>query len=173
MDIKRYYNQGNITGGIVLIALGLVFLAATQGFLNVNWGTIWPAFVVLAGVLGLTGLPYANTPAKRGAIVQGSTLPILLGIYFFAALNGWLSWALWPVYPLAIGVAFFAGYAASGFREIRFILPGTILTLTGLAFGAIVLTGQYDLLGKIWPVLLILAGIAALVAPITRRTTNQ
>lgn len=173
MDTKRYYNYGSILIGIVLIVLGLIFLATTQGYFNFDWGTIWPAFVVLGGVIPLLNLPNAHTPAQRGGLVIGATIPILLGVYFFGAVNNWIGWEMWPVYPLIVGIAFFAGYLASGFQEVGFIIPGVILTAVGLVFGAFVLSNQYDLLGKIWPLFLILAGVLALIIPATRRNSEQ
>src|SRR5438105_1092480 len=116
MNTKQYTNN-NIAGGILLIALGLIFFAATQGVLNLDWGNIWPAFVMLPGVIGI-GQAFAVQDSKRRAgQVFGSAILILLGAYFFATTMGVLSWGLWPIYPLIVGVAFLAAYITSGFEE--------------------------------------------------------
>lgn len=41
--------------GVVLIGLGLVFLLHNLGLLNLPWGKIWPAFLILAGIGTLFG----------------------------------------------------------------------------------------------------------------------
>lgn len=169
METRNNYNNSSMVGGITLIVLGLIFFAATQGAFNLNWGTIWPAFVMLGGIVALVQLPNATSPERRGSIVMGAILPILLGAYFFAAMNGVLSWAFWPIYPLIIGVALFAGYLASGMTESRYILPALVLTVVGLVFGGIIVVGDYAMIGKIWPLFLIIAGVFALVGPMMRR----
>lgn len=36
--------------GIVLVALGLVFLLQNFGLFSLHWGKIWPIFLILAGI---------------------------------------------------------------------------------------------------------------------------
>lgn len=169
----RNYNHGTVTGGLVLIALGLAFFAATQGFLDLSWGNIWPIFLIIAGAATL--LQALNTPDlhKRGNTVVGATGLLLVGAFFLATTTGLLSWAdqgtLWPIYPAIIGVSLFAGYLASGMTERNYVIPATILTLVGLAFLAVIWIGSYDLIGKLWPIFLIIAGVIMLIAPRARR----
>lgn len=171
----RSYNYGSMVGGLVLIALGVVFFAATQGVFDLNWGTIWPAFPMIAGAAILLQALATSDPRKRAGAVLGGTIPLLVGAFFFTTTMGLLDWSaqgkLWPIYPLIIGVAFFAGYFASGMTEPRYLVPGTILAGVGVIFLAITLLGSYELMGKIWPIFLIIGGVLMLVAPRARRTS--
>src|SRR4051812_34947127 len=114
----KHNNYGGAAGGAILIVLGLVFLAATQGFLSLDWGTIWPVFPMVAGAACLAQAFLVEDKQRRGGLVLGGMIPLLVGAFFFATTMGLISWSdqgtLWPVYPLIIGVAFFTAYFASG-----------------------------------------------------------
>jgi cell wall-active antibiotic response 4TMS protein YvqF len=155
-----------------------VFLAATQGFLNLDWGNIWPVFLMLIGAGGLAQALLTEDRNRRAGMVLGSTIPLLLGAFFFANTTGVLSWSdqgmLWPVYPLILGVAFFAAYFASGREQAGYLVPGTILSLVGVVFLGITLTGtSYDSIGKVWPIFLIIAGVLLLIWPRLARTERH
>lgn len=169
----RNNNLGSLIPGIVLIVLGLVFFAATQGAFNLNWGTIWPAFIMIGGAAVLLQAFLTPDPRRRAGLVLGGTIPLLIGAFFFATTTGLLDWSaqgtLWPIYPLIVGVAFFAAYLTSGLTQTGYVVPGAILTLVGLVFLGVALVGSYDIMGKIWPIFLILAGVLVLVAPQARR----
>jgi len=162
-----------MVGGLVLIALGLAFFAATHGVFNLDWGNIWPVFLIISGAATLIQALNTPDPHKRGNTVVGATGLLLLGAFFLATTTGLLSWAdqgtLWPIYPTIIGLSLFAGYFASGMIESKNLIPATILTLAGLVFLGVTLVGSYDLIGKFWPIFLIIAGIIMLIAPRARR----
>ena len=42
--------SGEMLGALILILLGLAFLAGNLGLLVLNWNLVWPAFLVLLGV---------------------------------------------------------------------------------------------------------------------------
>ncbi len=42
-----------ITGGIVLIALGLLIWFSNLGVLNIAWRRDWPVILIILGALGL------------------------------------------------------------------------------------------------------------------------
>src|SRR5437868_1840728 len=127
MDSKQY-NYGGVISGAVLIVLGLVFLAATQGFLDLDWGNIWPVLPMLAGAAILAQAFLTDDKKRRAGLWLGGTIPLLVGAFFFATTTGILSWSdqgtLWPVYPLIVGVAFFAAYFASGREQAGLAIPG-------------------------------------------------
>jgi hypothetical protein len=173
MNTKQYSNS-SVIGGILLIALGLVFFAVTQGFLNLSWGNIWPAFLVIVGVVALAQGFATDDPKRRTGQVFGGTLLTLLGGFFFATTLDLISWgdqgSLWPIYPLIVGVSFFAAYFASGREQNGYLIPAAILTLVGVVFLAFILTGtSYALIGKLWPLFLIIGGVLMLVAPRARQ----
>ena len=171
---SRDYRNGSMVGGVVLIVLGLVFFAVTQGTFNLNWETIWPVFPVLVGLTLIVMAFTVDSPQARGFLVTCGTIPLLVGTYFFATTLGMVSWdnqgVLWPIYPLIVGIAFIAGYFASNQEHTWYLVPGSILTLIGLVLFGVTLTGSsYEYIGKIWPLLLIGAGVLLMVAPMARR----
>jgi hypothetical protein len=177
MDTKEN-NYGGAIGGAILIVLGLVFLAATQGFFSLDWGTIWPLFPMLAGAAGLAQAFLVEDRNRPAGLVLGGMIPLLVGAFFFATTMGLISWSdqgtLWPVYPLIVGVAFFAAYFVSGREQPAYLVPGAILSLVALVFLGIMLTGSsYSLIGRFWPLFLIIAGVLLLIAPRLRWTQRR
>ncbi|MEO8286893.1 MAG: DUF5668 domain-containing protein [Chloroflexota bacterium] len=160
-------NNSSMMAGIILIVLGLIFFAVTQGALNSSWGTIWPVFPILGGAIVLFQAFNAPNATARAGLVLGGAIPLLVGIFFFTITLGLFSWsdmgALWPVFPLIVGVAFWAAYFVSGFRQRAYAIPAIVLTLVGVVFLAITLTSVgYGVLGKLWPIFLIIAGVLLL-----------
>jgi hypothetical protein len=171
---SRYYRNGSVISGVMLIMLGLIFFAATQGAFGLDWGNMWPLFPALAGLAMLVMALVADNPKARVGWVLPGTIALLMGGFFVATTSGILSWSdqavLWPIYPLVVGVAFLAAYVASGFREPGYLIPGAIISLAGLAFLGIMLTGtSYAYIGQIWPIFLILAGVLILILPRMKR----
>ena len=87
-----------------------------------------------------------------------------------AAAGWWLFEFLPGDLDIRIGVAIppavVAAYFASGREQPGYLVPGTILSLVGLVFLGITLTGaSYDYIGKFWPIFLIIAGVLLLVGP--------
>jgi len=158
---------------VVLIALGLVFFAATQGVFDLTWGTIWPLFPMIAGGFILLQALHTFDARSRAGAVMGGTILLLVGAFFFTTTLGLIDWSdqaiLWPVYVLIVGVAFFAAYFASGMTERGYLVPASILTIGGLLFLSITLLGSYALMGKIWPIFLIIGGVIILIGPRARR----
>lgn len=162
MDLKQY-NNSSMIGGIVLIVLGLIFFAATQGAFSLDWGNIWPAFVILAGVVMLARAFSTANPVERSGSAIGGTLVTLLGALFFATTFGVISWGLWPVYPLIVAAALLAGYFASARENSRLLVPAAVLALVGIVFLGLDITGAgYRAIGQLWPIFLIIAGVLVL-----------
>jgi hypothetical protein len=161
-------NNTKLIGGIVLIVLGLIFFAMTQGILNLSWGGLWPIFLVLVGIVGLARAFETGSPTRRAGAVMGSSIVLLMGAFFFATTLGLLDWsdhqALWPVYPLIVGIALLAGYFASGRERTNFLTGGLIVSAASLVFLFFSLTStSYSTLGRLWPLFLIAAGILLVV----------
>ncbi|HYO49607.1 MAG TPA: DUF5668 domain-containing protein [Chloroflexia bacterium] len=166
MGVRPYNSY--MMAGVVLILLGLIFFAAKQGTFNLNWGTIWPAFPMLAGVLVLVQSATTGDANRRAGMVMGGMIPLLIGVFFFTFTLGLFSWGdmatLWPMFPLIVGVAFFARNLASDREENNFLLPGAILTGVAMVLLAVLqLGGPYGVTAKLWPIFLIIAGVLMLV----------
>lgn len=172
MDTRNYRN-GSMIVGVLLIVLGVVFFAVTQGAFGISWENMWPLFPALFGLVVLALAFTAHSPTSRALLVAGGTIPFLIGLFFFATTTGVLSWEdqgiLWPVYPLIVGVACIAAYFASDREQPWYLWPGGICALVGAAFLTITLTGTpYSYFDKIWPLFLILAGVLLMVVPRAR-----
>jgi len=117
--------QRGYFGPILLIAIGLIFLANNLGLIpGEGWGLIWRLWPVLLVIAGLDEL------IRR----QGIAWPILLigaGVFFLLNNFGprvWISWTqiiqLWPILLIAAGIDLvFKG------DSIWFAIAGVVLTL--------------------------------------------
>ncbi len=160
-----------LIGGIILIGLGLCFLAgqlSPQLRILSNFTFAWPLIIVAVGVfllvLGiLLGEPGMAVPA---VIVSG-----IGGIlYWQNATGNWSSWAYaWTLIPGFVGLGIILAGLLGG--EFRQSLQGgltliVISTLLLFVFGSIF--GAWSWLGPYWPVLIILLGLILLIRAIFR-----
>jgi hypothetical protein len=164
---NKALKDGTTAFGILLIVLGLVFFLATQGFLGLEWGTIWPIFPSLAGAGLITVGMLSQDRGARTWLVFAGTIPLLIGLYFFLVSTGVLergaTGRLWPVFPLIVGIAFFAGFLASGMRYKVLLMPGIVLVAFALTFLSLLWTRtSFEYLGRLWPLALIVIGVALL-----------
>ena len=162
MDRAR---RSGLSVGILLIALGLLFLAGqlAPGLLGWAGPFTWPLIVVGVGVfLLLLGL-VTDTPgmAVPACIVGG--IGVLL--YWQNATGNFASWAYaWTLIPGFVGV----GVILEGLFSGRFgnaLVGGGWLILISLVMFTVFASfmGGPQLVGVYWPVLLILLGVIALV----------
>jgi hypothetical protein len=166
MDSQR---RTNLLGGIVLILVGGILLAA-QLFpglgLTINITFSWPLILVGVGIfLFLLGL-LVNAPdmAVPACIVAG-----IGGILYWQTMTGdWASWAYaWTLIPGFVGVGtILAGLFGGNFR--RSLRDGGTLILISVVLFAIFssLLGGKSYLGVYWPVLIILLGLWLLIRPL-------
>lgn len=165
MDVQR---RSNLALGVVLILLGLVFLA-TRLLPGLELVIGWPWIVIGVGaallVIGLlTGVPDMAVP---GCIVGG-----IGGILYYQNLtNDWTSWSyMWALIPAFVGVgmlvaALLGGRSRYAIREgIRTLLVGIVLFVVfGSFFGA------FSWLGVYWPLVLVGAGVLILIENFFKR----
>jgi hypothetical protein len=98
--------KGNLTAGLVLIGLGLIFLATTLGW--ISWafiGSLWPLFLIVPGAALLLG-------GDRSKVIGGILL-LGLGLVFLSTSTGLLpdgSWGyIWPIFLIVPGLALLVG----------------------------------------------------------------
>lgn len=154
--------RGSIIGGIILILLGLFFLAreiVPQYFQFLDW----PVIIIGGGIIFLL---WALLSGTGGLAVPGSILAGIGGILYYQNLTGdWESWSyIWALIPGFVGIGIFIGslidrnFKNSISAGLTLILISAILLFAfGSAFG---LAPQVT---KYWPVLLIVLGVIALV----------
>ncbi len=165
--------RSNVTGGVLLILLGLLFLAyqlLPDQFYWLRGQETWPLIVVAVGVFlllfgVLTGAPGMAVPAS---VVGG----IGLLLFWQNATGDWASWAYaWTLIPGFVGVGtILTGLLGGG--KLRDSIEGGLwlifISLTLFAiFGSFL--GGLTIFGNYWPVLLILLGLLVMVRNFFRR----
>jgi hypothetical protein len=95
-----------LTGGLILILLGGLFLANTQGW--ISFGEWWQWLLVGLGVISIvSGVVRYHEPeyhhSRRHKFVWGAVL-IATGIIFMAGVSQW-----WPLVLIGAGVAVLLG----------------------------------------------------------------
>ncbi len=170
---QRQRTRSNLTGGVLLILLGLFFLAyqimpGWMAWLRMEVG--WPLIVVGVGafllIFGLlVGAPGMAVPACVVAGIGGI-------LYWQNATNDYSSWAYaWALIPGFVGVGtILSGLLGAG-RLRDSLEGGSWLILISLVMFAIFgsFLGGLNLFGAYWPVLLIALGLIVLVRGFFRR----
>jgi cell wall-active antibiotic response 4TMS protein YvqF len=104
-------NPGRLLVGVVLIALGVVYLLDRLGVAQAGRliGSLWPLVVIAAGLLQMA-------VTRRAHI--GAVIVVLVGLLLLASSLHLLpanAWELfWPLVLIAIGVLFLAGVITRG-----------------------------------------------------------
>jgi hypothetical protein len=164
----------------VLIAIGAWFLLKNLGVPLPGIGQMWPAFVLVPGLLFLASYVFGESHDPGQAFV--GTAATLLGVFFFMTTLGIGGLEtvdmgrLWPIYPLIGGVAFVVLWIASGLRDWGALIPGGIGLVVGLIGLGAVVTGEqvraFNLLITCWPAILILVGLGLLVGYFLNRSAG-
>jgi len=104
----RQLDNGRVVGAVLLIVLGIAFLA--DQFLNINLFNIfnisWPFYIIIPGVVCLVIALASNDKmanfAIPGAIITGTGLILL----YQDTTNNYESWSyMWALYPVMVGLA--------------------------------------------------------------------
>jgi hypothetical protein len=161
--IMEESRRSALVGGIVLILLGILFLAGQiiPGLWDWVGPLSWPLIVVGVGVfLLLIGLA-SNAPgmAVPACIVGG----IGLLLYWQNATGNWESWAYaWTLIPGFVGVGtLLMGLWTGQWKTIRGGLWSVLVSLILFVIFSSFFGGPFGL-GKYWPVLLIVLGLLSL-----------
>jgi uncharacterized membrane protein len=99
---ERDNSLRHLLPGVILIALGVLFLADTFHLITFRWffHTWWPTLLILFGVLQLINRPHRPV---------GGLILVTLGVIFqvdrLAYFPWWSMHRLWPVILIVIGVA--------------------------------------------------------------------
>jgi hypothetical protein len=165
-------NQAATVGGIVLVALGVLFLAQQSlGFDIGHYG--WPLFIVLPGLAMLAAFALGPRSAAGMAIPGCVVTTVGLILAVDNTFDVWQSWAYaWTLFPAAAGI----GLRLQGERleQPNVIAAGTRLIEGGLlsfivfaTFFELILDlshfGFSALRGTLGPALLIIVGLYLLM----------
>jgi hypothetical protein len=167
--------RASITGGAVLILLGLIFLASEifPGVFNF-WE--WPFFIIGFGGLFLV---WAILSGVGGLAVPGAIISGIGGILYYQNVTGdWTSWSyIWALIPGFVGVGVFLANLIDGKIREAFTDSITLVLISAMLFFAFgTAFGLEHNIAQYWPVLLILLGIIALFKaffPAKKRTSSQ
>lgn len=162
-------NLWGLLGGLLLIVMGLIFLAGE--FFSFNaWGYIWPFFIIGVGAAFFAAM--FATGRDGGAFAIPGSIILTTGLILFVQnlFNIWATWAYaWALIIAAVGVGLLIFGSRSGIPTLQ--QAGGVVTGVGLfiffVFGLVFeigasLFGFESLAGFIFPVLLILVGLMIL-----------
>ena len=165
-DTMRQY--GRVTTGLLLIAVGVLALLG-----NIGLGDIFGGAIV--AIIGILFLCVHYIGGQEWAIYPGAfTTPV--GIVVFLTTRGLNMEVWWPLFVAAPGVSFLILRSAGGLNRWA-IYPGAILVLISgvmFAFSSGTISWLYmDVVGKLWPIALILLGLALILRSFGPRSAQS
>ncbi len=111
-------DRSSVGTGILLITIGLLFMADRQGYMGFH--NLWPVIIIVMGVVTLA-FPRDRSDADtvvgrrgrrrdRGSRLGGGMWMILVGVLLLANQNHWLMMRdSWPLFIVAGGLALILG----------------------------------------------------------------
>ncbi len=149
--------------GIILIAIGFLFLGQNLNWFNIRWDHLWPLLLMGGGLLFWIG--WLAKRREIGLLMPGTILLTYGALFLYCENNGWF-WmeTLWPVFLLGPGLGFLFMYLL-GQREAGLLLPAGILIVLSFLFWA----GE-GAFTYFWPALLIVIGLYLLFKARNRKS---
>jgi len=104
----RQDRMGGVIAGGILIALGLVFLIRDR--IDLDWGVIWPFFLIVPGAFILVRALFVGDQRDRtGGFIGGAILVFLGGVFLFGNFYA-LDWQkIWPFFLIIPGAGLLLG----------------------------------------------------------------
>ena len=158
----------SVVPGLILIALGIIFLLGNLEVFHFDWDVIWTYFIIILGIIFWIG--YFTDRSKIGLLMPGTVLLTVGLVFHYAATRDWDAMNhLWPFFILAPAFGFYAMFLF-GTHERGLLVPAGILTILGLVF----LLQSYDYsLRFIWPLALIVIGVILLFKGPRKSSSDQ
>ena len=123
--------RGSILPGLILIVIGFIMILHQLGVNFFHWDLIIPP---LAVILGLYMWVRASRSKDKGGVFIGTVLIVLGGFFLLWNYNPFYNHFYFrsyaPVFPLAVGVAFFALFIAD-FRKWWALFPAAFFLAVG------------------------------------------
>jgi len=178
--------RGSIWGALFLIALGAWFLAENLNVPLPGLGSMWPALLIFGGLVALGN--YVTAQDRDPGQIFVGIAATLLGLFFFSfTLNlrlplpglreSGVTWndmsRLWPAFPLIGGFALVAQFIVDPRHDWGEFVMGVLAIIVGVVAFPFTLGMMPGSLGatllNLWPLLLIVVGLALLLQAIFRR----
>ncbi len=170
MNTNQRQTTASVVGGLILIALGALFLIGNLIRVDI-WGALWPVLIMAFGVAFFIGM-VAGGKTAGGLAIPGSMF-VVLGVIFLAQqlLGHWESWSYaWSLFVFGgIGIGLLINSWWSNKPELK--RSGYIMITLGIIFFMVFGTffeALYGLFGigfvgnALWPLMLIFAGVLLL-----------
>ena len=104
----RQGRTGGIVAGLVLVVLGLLFLF--QGWIAVDWGVIWPFFLIAPGAWVFGRALFVRDQRDRTGGFIGGGILLFLGSVFLLQNYYALDWQkIWPFFLIIPGAGLLIG----------------------------------------------------------------
>jgi len=162
-------DKGKILLALLLIVLGTYLLLTELGLGLPNWGAVWPLILFAGGIAVLVRF-YLNPETDPDRVFFGTAAVLASLVFFFITWGPWTYRSLgiwWPLFVLIAGIALLAQWGAAGFRDWDALFLGLVALCVGGAAVAMTLEllgpNTREILTRLWPVLLILAGLMTLL----------
>ncbi len=159
-------NRASAVFGIILVALGLIFLAGQ--FIRIDLGfDLWPFAIIGFGALFFIGM-IAGGRSSAALAIPGSIISMVgLNLFVQNTFGLYENWSYtWTLIPIAAGIGmviqgYYGGMEDARQRGFRLIRVGVIMFLIFGAFFEMVLGigGNSIAARTLWPIALILVGI--------------
>jgi hypothetical protein len=164
---KLERDSSGIIPGVILIVLGILFLLPRLG---VDFGNLWPTFLLAPGISFLIFYFFSINKKKNSGILIPAVILILTSFFFYG--QTFSSWAnaekLWPIYPLIVGLSFYAKYLGGGKEDRGILMPANILTGAGLLF---LVLNYYSF--NLWPLILIIVGMCFILSAVRKNRAGE
>jgi hypothetical protein len=167
MRKSRRQNWGNLVVGLILIAIGVIFLL--DQFLERRlMDVIWPFFIVIPGLILFSVVFARGKGVTSGLAIPASILTVLGLLLFYQNITGhWESWAYaWSlIIPISLGIGLFiAGSKLDSDTQrsagLSMIKVGVwIFVVGGVFFEMIVGISNLYYIKILWPSIIILLGM--------------
>jgi len=165
--------------GALLVLAGLFWLLSNLFEFQIDFGMLWPAFLLIPGLILWSSYLFGGDKADVGVLIPANILLFLSVTFFFNTFasvvlgysQAWvLTVAMYSTGPVAI--AFWITWFASG-RKAGYLIPAVILTIISICIASVTVpialfnTPIFAEVTRIgWPLLLILIGLMVVFGPI-------
>lgn len=163
--------------GIILIMIGGFLLIRRLGWFYIGWYETYPIGMLLIAF----GLFYAVFRRKEHSSIFPATILLVLGGFFFLRNFDYFSFDYyfydgrdyWPVFPLAVGVAFIV-QSFVGPGGLEKLIPGVVLFGIGGFFFLKHFRFLYWLdIFEFWPLILVLVGAVLIIDSLRKKSTGH